>query len=262
MRCAGSILYAAGGLISKSQALKGSNMKPNTNSQTARSTLRLGRAMPHVRVLAPADAAAAAAALARAFDQDPAKLALLPNPGLRGGLLELAMNARLYDTLRYGSVHAAQAEGELGAIAVWRPPGVPKLTFGGGLRAGLAALGYIGSMARAFPHIARVLLSDLPGLFALARGRGRAVARATRGPTWCLELLGTLPEHRRKGLARSLLERQMRRCDEDGAAIWLEAVDPANPPIYERFGFETVAHLGGPAWLPGYWVMRREPAGS
>jgi len=49
------------------------------------------------------------------------------------------------------------------------------------------------------------------------------------------------------------------RCDEDGAPVWLEAADPLNPTIYERFGFETVAHIGGPRWLLGYWVMRREP---
>jgi GNAT superfamily N-acetyltransferase len=104
-----------------------------------------------------------------------------------------------------------------------------------------------------------VLSSDLPGALELAKRRGPAIARASRGITWQLELLGTLPEHRRKGLARSLLERQLQRCDQDGAAAWLETTDPVNPPIYERFGFETIAHIDGPRWLPGYWVMRREP---
>jgi len=74
-----------------------------------------------------------------------------------------------------------------------------------------------------------------------------------------LDLIGTLPEFRRKGLARILLEKQLNRCDQDGAAVWLEATDPVNPPIYERFGFETIAHIEGPNWLPGYWVMRRDP---
>jgi GNAT superfamily N-acetyltransferase len=88
--------------------------------------------------------------------------------------------------------------------------------------------------------------------------RGPAGVKASQGITWQLELLGTLPEHRRKGLAQSLLERQLQRCDQDGAAVWLEATDPGNPPIYERFGFQTITHIDGPAWLPGYWVMRRE----
>jgi predicted acetyltransferase len=77
--------------------------------------------------------------------------------------------------------------------------------------------------------------------------------------TWQLDLLGTLPEHRRKGLARALLGRQLQRCDEDSAAVWLETTDPANTKIYERFGFKTVAHIKGPDWLLGHWVMRREP---
>jgi predicted acetyltransferase len=77
--------------------------------------------------------------------------------------------------------------------------------------------------------------------------------------SWHLELLGTLPEHRGKGLARALLNSQLRRSDQEGASVWLEATDPINPKIYERFGFHTVAHIDGPSWLLGYWVMRRNP---
>lgn len=217
------------------------------------------RTIGQIRTLGPADAPAAVAVLARAFDREPAKLALLPHAGIRQTVQELSMKARLYDALRYGTVHAAQVDGGIAAIAVWRPPGVPLISVGGAARAALALLSNPGSITRAFPHIARMLLGDLPGALDLARKRQPAVARASRGITWQLDLLGTLPEHRRKGLARSLLERQLQRCDQDGAAAWLEATDPVNPPIYERFGFEIIAHIDGPTWLPGYWVMRREP---
>jgi predicted acetyltransferase len=91
------------------------------------------------------------------------------------------------------------------------------------------------------------------------RERGRSFAGAARGTTWHLMFLATAPEHRGRGLARMLLDRQLRRCDEDDTAAWLETTDPVNPPIYERFGFETVAHIEDAAWLPGLWVMRREP---
>jgi predicted acetyltransferase len=77
--------------------------------------------------------------------------------------------------------------------------------------------------------------------------------------TWSLDLLGTLPGYRRRGLARALLDSQLGSCDEEGTAVWLEATDPVNPVIYERFGFQTVAHVDRPEWLPGYWVMRRDP---
>jgi GNAT superfamily N-acetyltransferase len=212
-----------------------------------------------VRVLGQADAPVAVTLLASAFDQEPAKLTMLPDSGIRRTVLEMSVKARLYATLHYGTVHGTSIDGELGAIALWYPPGVSKLSISGAARVLFAWLGNTPAMARAFPHIARVLSSDLPGALDLAKKRGPAVSRASRGITWQLELLGTLPEHRRKGLARSLLERQLQRCDQDGAAAWLETTDPVNPPIYERFGFEIIAHIHGPAWLPGYWVMRREP---
>jgi GNAT superfamily N-acetyltransferase len=212
-----------------------------------------------VRSLGQADAPAAVAVLARAFDQEPAKLTMLPDSGIRRTVLEMSVKARLYDTLRYGTVHGSFIDGELGAIAVWYPPGISKLSISSAARVALAWFGSIAAIARAFPHIARMLSSDLSGALDLAKRRGPAVARASQGITWQLELIGTLPEHQRKGLARSLLERQLQRCDQDGAAAWLEATDPANPPIYERFGFETITQIAGPRWLPGYWVMRREP---
>jgi GNAT superfamily N-acetyltransferase len=212
-----------------------------------------------VRVLRQADAPAIVSVLTRAFDQEPAKLTMLPDSGIRRTVLEMSVKARLYDTLRYGSVHGASIDGELGAIALWYPPGVAKLSGTGAARAVWTWLGSIPTLVRAFPHIARVLSSDLHGALDLAKKRGSAVAKASSGITWQLELLGTLPERRRKGLARALLERQLQRCDQDGAAAWLEATDPINPPIYERFGFETIAHIDGPTWMPGYWVMRREP---
>lgn len=196
----------------------------------AEAQMAFTKAKEGIRTVGQADAPAVIDVLARAFDQEPAKLTMLPDSGIRRTVLEMSVKARLYDTLRYGSVHGASIDGELGAIALWYPPGVSKLSSTGAARAVWTWLGNIPTLARAFPHIARVLSSDLPGALDLAKKRGPAVARATWGLTWQLELLGTLPKHRRKGLARSLLERQLQRCDQDGAAAWLEATDPVNPP--------------------------------
>lgn len=172
---------------------------------------------------------------------------------------QVHLRARLYDPLRYGNVHGARTGDELGAIAVWYPPGIPKFSLSGAMRAGLILPFIIGSLARWSPHMIRMLFSDTQGAMALFRKRGPAVVPATQGMTWQLDLLGTLLEHRGKGLARALLDRQLRWCDQDGAAVWLEATDPVNPKIYDRSGFKTIAHIDGPSWLPGYWVMRREP---
>jgi GNAT superfamily N-acetyltransferase len=212
-----------------------------------------------VHRLGQADLPAAVSLLACAFEQEPAKLSLLPNADVHRAMLEMSMQGRLSDTLRYGTVYGAFADGELGAVAVWYPPGVPKLAGIGALQVLSIWLRGLPAVARGFPYIFRQLFSDLRGAFQLAKGYGPGVAKASQGIAWQLELLGTLPEHRRKGLARALLERQLERCDQDGAAAWLETTDPVNPPFYERFGFQTVAHIAGPHWLPGYWLMRREP---
>jgi hypothetical protein len=90
--------------------------------------------MVEVRVLGPADAPAAVAVLARAFDQEPAKLAMLPDGKARRIVLEIAVGARLRETLRYGTAHGAYVNGELGAVALWYPPGAPMLSMGGALR--------------------------------------------------------------------------------------------------------------------------------
>jgi GNAT superfamily N-acetyltransferase len=213
-----------------------------------------------VRVLQPADGPAAAACLGRGFDQEPAKVALIPDGGARRIVTEMSAANQLHAALRRGAAYAALVDHELAAVAVWCPPGQGKVSVTGALRAVLAVLVTSRALTPAVPGIFSVLRSDAAGAFALVRRRRQAVVRASRGLAWNLLLIATVPEHRGKGLARMLLDRQLRRCDEDGVPVWLETTNPINPPIYERFGFVTVAHIDGPAWLPGLWVMRREPS--
>jgi GNAT superfamily N-acetyltransferase len=214
---------------------------------------------PETRVLRPDGLAAAASLLARGFAEEPGSRVLYPDPETRRIVLETGARSQIRTTLAYGTAHGAMVGDELAAIALWHPPGVPALTVTGALRTATGALSNAPAFARGLPHAASVLLGAGTEGFALVRARARAVRRASRGLTWHLAFLATSPEHRGRGLARHLLDRQLRRCDEDGAAAWLETTDPVNPPIYERFGFETVVHLEEAAWLPGFWVMRREP---
>jgi GNAT superfamily N-acetyltransferase len=51
---------------------------------------------------------------------------------------------------------------------------------------------------------------DITDGITLAWKRHRAVVHASRGATWNLALLATAPEHCGKGLARALLQRQLR----------------------------------------------------
>jgi GNAT superfamily N-acetyltransferase len=212
-----------------------------------------------VRVLQPEDLADALAVLGRGFAEDPASVALIPEADVRARVWGVQLRTTLASALPHGSVHGAMVGEALGGVAVWHPPGVPRGSIGDSARmvAGLLPLGP--AMLRALPHAAATAVVELRPMIALARPRSQAITAASRGPTYHLAFLATAPEHRGKGLARLLLDRQLARCDEDGLAAWLETTDPANPPIYERFGFQTVLHVADAGWMPGFWVMRREP---
>lgn len=215
-----------------------------------------------VRVLALDDAGEAAGLLARGFAHEPGNVALFPNEVTRIRLFTGSGRAQLRRRLLRGTVHGGFTDGELVAIAVWDAPasgagGVVDLAQGLGER---LVLGW--DLRSDLAHAASVARDHLGDAVRLARWRQAAVAEASRGRAWHLAFLATDPAHRGKGLARALLDRQLTRCDEDGLPAWLETTDPVNPPLYERFGFRTVAHLDQPAWWPGFWVMRREAGGE
>ena len=204
------------------------------------------------------DLDAAVDVLARGFAEEPGNLALLPDPVTRARVLRSATRLELGRTMPLGWVQVATFDGVVGGVAVWHPPGRSAGSIGGLARALVHEVPALPSLLRPLPHKASVLLRHSPQAVPLVLARRRAVARASVGLTWHLAFLATAPEYRGRGLARRLLDRQLARCDEDGAAAWLETTDPVNPPIYERFGFTTVRHVAQAAWLPGLWVMRRE----
>jgi GNAT superfamily N-acetyltransferase len=219
-------------------------------------------AVGSVRLIAPEELDAAAELLALGFASEPGNLALYPDPDVRRTILETGARTFLRSTIRFGTAHAVEVDGELGALALWHPPGAPSTSLRDLVGLGRDKLGIAPTVVRAVPGAALRALRQPPTALRLVRTRGRAVRVASEGLTWHLAFLATAPAHRGRGLARRLLERQLARCDEDGVAAWLETTDPVNPPIYERFGFRTVAHVADAdaAWLPGWWAMRREPA--
>lgn len=56
-------------------------------------------------------------------------------------------------------------------------------------------------------------------------------------PHHYLTLLGTDPAHRGRGLGLGLLAATLAHVDAAGTAAYLEASNPANVPLYERYGF-------------------------
>ena len=232
---------------------------PTPTPPTVPATPASGRAEGTLRLLARADLEQAATVLARSFDVEPGGRALFPDPGLRRRYLELGGRLQIDAALPYASVHGLEIDGRLAGVAVWHPPHVTPRPFGALARSRRELLGQAPALMRGTPHVLAMLPRHASDGARLVRARNRAAKQASRGRAWYLAILATAPEFQGRGVARQLLDHVLDRCDADGLPAWLETTDPVNPPLYEHLGFRTVLHLEEPAWLPGFWVMRREP---
>ncbi len=212
-----------------------------------------------LRVLEPADLDDAAAMLSRGFADEPGTVELLPDPEIRLRITELVFGRELRASLPYGTVHGVDLDGRLVAVAIWHPPHGRARSSTATARMCRALLSEAPVLARALLRAVAVVGRHARGSIRLLRARREAVEVASAGPSWHLAFLATDPQHRGRGSARRLLEHGLARADADGLAAWLETTEPVNPPLYQRFGFRTVTHLDDAAWLPGLWVMRREP---
>ncbi len=76
---------------------------------------------------------------------------------------------------------------------------------------------------------------------------------------WYLPAIGVEPLSQGKGYGSALLARGLEVCDRDHAAAYLEATNPANIPLYQRFGFEVVGEIqagSSPAITPMFRAAR------
>jgi len=72
-------------------------------------------------------------------------------------------------------------------------------------------------------------------------------------PHWYLPMIGVDPAHQGKGVGSALLARALHDVDATGLPAYLESSNPANVPLYQRFGFEVVGEIraaGSPAMFP------------
>ncbi|TVY40079.1 hypothetical protein LOCC1_G004448 [Lachnellula occidentalis] len=71
---------------------------------------------------------------------------------------------------------------------------------------------------------------------ALARERRRVLGESPRGHVY-LDMLCTLPEYRKLGVARLLIEWGCEKADAQGKEAYVDATE-AGKPVYMKFGFE------------------------
>ncbi len=80
-------------------------------------------------------------------------------------------------------------------------------------------------------------------------------------PHYYLSLLGTDPAHRGRGHGLALLAENLAHVDDEGMPAYLEASNPVNVPLYERYGFREWTRFQVPDGGPEIVTMWRASSG-
>lgn len=184
----------------------------------------------------------AAHVLARAFHQDPMMRLVVPNDAKRARLLPSFFGIAVRYCLSYGEGYVMPG---LEGAACWLRPG--------DTMPGLVRLVRIG--IRSAP-----LGIGLPGLrryMDVARFAEEVHARCVPAKHWYLWCIGVDPARQGQGLGGRLMQPVLAKASAAGLPCYLETMNEANLPFYEKHGFR-VANEGV---VPGHglraWAMLR-----
>jgi GNAT superfamily N-acetyltransferase len=190
---------------------------------------------------APEDVGPLAAALARAFDDDPLSLYLFGGPRTRAAGLARFFTIQLRHTyLRHGEVWTTA---DRAGAALWAPPTMPR-PGGTDLLRILPVVPYLSIWGRKTPDVVRLLA-------AYERARPRQAH-------WYLGTLGTDPDRQGQGVGSALLRVVLDRLDLEGIPAYLESSKERNLAFYARHGFQVTGEITTPRG-PTLWLMWREP---
>jgi ribosomal protein S18 acetylase RimI-like enzyme len=189
------------------------------------------------RVAAAGDATTVTNLIVEAFLDDPTWSWAYPDPATRRARYQELWGLIVEGALRYPWVWLA-ADGV--ATSVWIPPGGTDLSDEQEHR--------LEALLAAQPRSAQAF-----DLFEAAHPRDV--------PHYYLSLLATDPAHRGHGYGLRLLADNLRHIDDEGAAAYLEASNPVNVALYERYGFEVVGSFELPDDGGTVHRMWRDPRG-
>ena len=195
---------------------------------------------PQLRRATAADVPALAAALARAFLDDPVAAWAYKPDRLRPRALERFQATRLRQLIPEGEVWTDE---QRTCAALWAPPERWRMP-----------LAQVAALVPSFMH--PLLIGRVPLVAIGWEGLERKHPHAP--PHWYLAVLGTDPVAQGQGLGSAMLQPVLQRCDEDGVGAYLESSKERNIDFYARHGFrvtEEIRLLRGPPM----WKMWREP---
>lgn len=196
--------------------------------------------MSEVSVASASDRAAATAALAEAFMDDPVAIWATPKDSHRPGVLRRFFGA-LYDA--HLDEEVVYVDSERRGAAIWALPGRWQGSATDQLRV-VSAFAH----PRHWPRLPRV-------------GRGILMAERAHPRTkhFYLSTLGVAPDRQGEGLGSRLLAPVLQICDSDGIPAYLESSKHSNIAFYARHGFRVTAELHLPGGGPVIYPMWREP---
>ncbi len=180
--------------------------------------------------------------LARAFQDDPLVMHLLPNEAARQSKLPRMFKLLFKLGLPFG---ACDVTSGYEAATLWRPPGKWRIPVWQYVTNGREFLGLFGAdglrTMGIMDHIEKVHPKE---------------------PHWYLQTIGTDPSKQGKGYGGLVMRHQLSRADEAGLPAYLESSKEKNLPIYQSFGFELTGEIKlpkGPTLYP-MWRKARPKA--
>lgn len=187
-----------------------------------------------IRRAVRADVPGIARTLGRAFEDDPAYIAMFPTERVERGT---KLIARLLDVV-YLEHDEVWVSDDLRAVAVWAPPGKWHVTLGQQLR--------LFTLAPTFGTRSILGLRMLAGI----------ESKHLKAPHHYLAFLGVDPDAQGRGLGGAVLQPVFER----GGDQYLETTNPKNHGFYRRQGFKPVDTIELPANVVATTMLRSRDA--
>jgi ribosomal protein S18 acetylase RimI-like enzyme len=186
---------------------------------------------------------AVAAAVARAFEDDPAYAWFFPE--FEGRLAKMtAMNELLFPRLLPVDFIEMHTTTESAGVSIWIGPEKWELP--------------TSKLLTAIPRLVRICGLRAVSRFVSAMGAMKKEHPKDQ-PHWYLSGLATDPSYQRTGVGTALVTPKLEQCDREGLGAYLETQKAINVPYYERFGFRVTKEIDLPKGGPHLWLMWRDP---
>jgi len=186
----------------------------------------------------------AAAALGRAFQDDPLQSYVFPDPVARERLSPDHFRPVLRYGIRYGEV--LTTPGVPVGAAVWLPPGQTSVTDERAAETGL-------------DRLASTIGADAANRFFSVLGFIDPFHHQDApDPHWYTMIIGVEPSAQGRGCGRSLLQPILDRAENAGQACYLETAQPDNIAFYRHLGFRVLREVKEPSSGLRLWTLRRD----